>query len=429
MKETGIPSISYSIFNSDSVISSNAIGFSNVKLKIPATKETIYNTGSTFKVITAMSVMQLYGKQQLNIDTPIANYLQGSQYNDFDKNNPVTLRHLLSHRSGLVGETIKIPIWERNVPKPLDSLIATIKPHQKPGIEFRYCNPCYGISGYLVQKITGRSFGKYVIDELLRPLSITYIDPFKPTPRMMEQMALPYTKENNKPVSTNFYRYNSYPAGDAYLTPSDMAKLLVVQLNKGNYNGISILDPDNIKEMQKNQFTPNNYGLGVGVSNNGDSKIVMHGGTVPGFSAYFILDTKIKKGIYIMANCGDSGDVLLSLSEYVIRLLRGENVTNGLPSFAKIKYTEILLDTHILKDYEGKYKIAPEMGIDIFLEGEKLFAQLTGQSKIQIFPYERNKFFIKVTDAQIEFNNDGEGNITSLTLFQKGKSIDGQRIK
>lgn len=427
--ETGVPSISYAIISVDSVILNKAYGFSNVALKIPATTNTIYNTGSTFKVITAMGLMQLHASNQLNIDFPITKYLKQTTYRDFDKDSPVTLRHLLSHRSGLKGETTKIPIWARRLPEPLDSLIRGITPYQKPGIEFKYCNHCYGISGYIIQNISGKSFNDYFKENFLVPLSINNVDPFEPTPMMMERMALPYYTENNKPVPTNFCRYNVFPAGDAYFTPSDMGRLLIPQLNSGYYKNTSVLDSSSIKEMQTNQFTPNNYGLGVGVSVNNGKKLILHGGSVPGFSAYYILDINIKKGFYVMANCGDIGNILSALSVRAILLLRGEKQVDDLPSFAKKEFKSTTLNVDVLKSYEGKYKLSPEMYMDVFLEKQNLFIQISGQSKVQVFPYEKNKFFIKVKDAQIEFNIDGNGSIESMTLFQNGKSINGKKMK
>ena len=427
ISETGIPSISYAIFSNDSVMLRKAIGFSNVALKIPATTNTLYNTGSTFKVITAMGIMQLHASNQLNIDFPITKYLNQTSYSDLAKDSPVTLRHLLSHRSGLNGETINIPIWARRLPEPLDSVINGVTPYQKPGLEFKYCNHCYGISGYIIQNITGKSFSNYFKENFFVPLAINNVDPFEPTPAMIERMALPYYIENNKPVPTNFCRYNVFPAGDAYFTPSDMGKLLIPQLNNGYYKNTSVLDSSSIKEMQTNQFTPNNYGLGIGVSVNNGTKLILHGGSVPGFSAYYILDTNTKKGFYVMANCGDSGNILSALSVRAILLLRGENQVDDLPGFAKKEFKSITLDFDILKSYEGKYQLSPEVYIDVFIEKQNLFIQISGQSKVQIFPYEKNKFFIKVTDAQIEFNIDSNGNIESLTLFQNGKSVNGKK--
>ncbi|MBN2571321.1 MAG: serine hydrolase [Ignavibacteriales bacterium] len=429
LEETGIPSVSYSIFSSDSVILCNAIGHSNVKFKVPATKETIYNTGSTFKIITAMCIMQLQGEKQLDIDTPIRNYLHGSQYSDYNENNPVTLRHLLSHRSGLNGVTIKIPIWEKNLPETLDSLANKIVPYEKPGVEFKYCNHCFGLAGYILQNVTNKPYNDYVKDNILMPLDIKGLEPFYPTPEMMERMALPYHTENNIPIPTNFYRYNVFPAGDAYFTPTDMAKILITQLNNGKYKEVSILDSILVQEIQTNQFTPNNYGLGVGITINNDGKLLLHGGDEPGFSSYFILDTRIKKGIYVMANCGNSSDILLALSNRAILLMRGEKPENDLPNFAKKEFKEIVLDNNELKKYEGKYQLAPQVFMEVSLEEENLHIQVSGQQKVKIFPYEENKFFMKVTDAQITFNLDEKENIESLTLFQKGRSIIGQKNK
>lgn len=81
---------------------------------------------------------------------------------------------------------------------------------------------------------------------------------------------------------------------------------------------------------------------------------------------------------------------------------------------------EIELDDSVTDKYLGKYELSPTFILSIFREEGKMFAQATGQNKIEILPYEKNKFSLVDVDAKLTFNMDENGEVTSLTLHQGG---------
>jgi serine-type D-Ala-D-Ala carboxypeptidase/endopeptidase len=91
-------------------------------------------------------------------------------------------------------------------------------------------------------------------------------------------------------------------------------------------------------------------------------------------------------------------------------------------------HREKRIDTAIYKNYAGRYQLAPAMIFDITVEGNQIFAQLTGQPKFEIFPEREKDFFYKVVDAQITFESDGKGPATALILHQSGQNPRAPRI-
>jgi len=77
-----------------------------------------------------------------------------------------------------------------------------------------------------------------------------------------------------------------------------------------------------------------------------------------------------------------------------------------------------------LDRYTGSYKIDENFSVEIFRDGERLYSQGTGQSKIEILPYEKDKFFTKVSDVKMHFNANPEGNITNFALLQNGDTYE-----
>jgi CubicO group peptidase (beta-lactamase class C family) len=81
------------------------------------------------------------------------------------------------------------------------------------------------------------------------------------------------------------------------------------------------------------------------------------------------------------------------------------------------------LEDAVMEQYPGKYEFGPDFVLEIFREGALLFAQATGQPRIQIFPIDMDVFQVMDMDVRIEFNRGGDGNIVSLTLYQNGEHL------
>lgn len=325
LRETGIPSVSLSLIKGKTIIWSEAFGYANVKKKIPATSSTIYSTGSNFKFVTATAIMQLAEAGKLDIDDPINNYLGESAIDDLSKNGtPVTFRHLLSHHSGLKGPLEIIPVWERKLPKTLEKLASEISTEEPPGIHYQYCNHCYGLAGLIIEKVSGMPYQNYIVDNILIPLQIKSKGPIVPTPSMIEELALPYSLKGNQSIPEYQSRFDVYPAGDAYLTCSEMANFYIAQLNQGSFNGQSILNSQSVAKMQEPQFE-STYGFGIGVIIKDSKKYLTHTGGVPGFSTFFKAETTSKTGVYIAANAGRMQLVLRAIGNLALELLNSDN--------------------------------------------------------------------------------------------------------
>lgn len=89
----------------------------------------------------------------------------------------------------------------------------------------------------------------------------------------------------------------------------------------------------------------------------------------------------------------------------------------------------ITLTPELLKQYIGKYELAPGAVIEIKTKENQIFAQLTGQQQFEIFPEKEDTFFFKVVEAQLVFNKNSDGKVTDLILFQNGRKIPGNKIE
>ncbi len=421
LEETGIPSISIAVFTKDELVWSNAFGYTNVKKQVPATSSTIYSTGSNFKFVTATCIMQMVESGKIKLDDPINKYLGDLSIPENEE--PVTFRHLLCHRSGLIGPIEIVPLWEKKLPKSIEDIPAEIKAESRPGEKYEYCNHCYALAGLLIEKITGQTYEEYLLEHIFKPLKIQSQGPITPTAEMIEELALPYDLKDNKSIPSLQYRFDVYPAGDAYLTAEEMAHFYMAQLNSGKYDGSTLLSSELVTEMQSPQLG-GDYGLGIGL----DSTIyIEHTGGVPGFSTYFIGDLENKNGVYIACNATGGHTPIMALGDLAIELMAGNTDVEPLPSFAKEDLEIIELEESYIKTLTGKYKFTDDFIISIFLEDGQVYAQATGQSKLKIFPNKKDLFFFTIIDAQIRFNME-DGKVVGMTLIQGGES-EGIKIE
>ena len=107
--------------------------------------------------------------------------------------------------------------------------------------------------------------------------------------------------------------------------------------------------------------------------------------------------------------------------------------TNGIDQLKKLgveyKVEELKIDNSVLSKYEGQFQLAPGFIITIRVDGNKIFAQATGQSEFEIFPSSETKFYLKVVNAQIDFVKNDDGDFNKLILYQSSREMPGERVQ
>jgi hypothetical protein len=191
------------------------------------------------------------------------------------------------------------------------------------------------------------------------------------------------------------------------------ASILWVSIPRGG----KVLTAASLKKMT----TPykENYGCGLMIHTAKGHLQYEHGGGIEGFNTEMAYYPDDKLTVIVLANLngGAPGDIAGKLAAAV----HGENVV--LQSERK----EIKLEHDILAKYVGSYELAPGIFIAMSLDGDKFFTQLTGQPKFEVFAETEKDFFLKVVDAQLTFEMDGQGKVTDLVLHQNGRDQTAKR--
>lgn len=422
IQQTGVPSISVVVIHDDSVVWDQAFGYSNLKLKTPATTSTVYSTGSTTKPFLSMAIMQLVEKGLLDLDEPVNQYLK-SPLSSFSPNSQaITLRHLLSHQSGLPSSAEFVDLWGSNERKSLEEITKQLRPIREPGKIHEYSNDGFVVAAIALENVTAMSYGDYVYANILEPLDLDSIDFIGPSPDAVEDLALPYKTAYGRAFPIGLQYSQPYPAGgNTYLSPQQMARFLMAHLNEGIYLGNRLIGENAIKEFHQTSFNHEYYGLGMAVDKKGQQTYLWHTGAQQGYTSMFKMNLSNKTGVYFMSNALVF-EPIVALTELATELLNGEREFKPLASFASQKFKAISLSRSQLEAFEGRYQIeGVNLSLDITTSNGKAYLINPKRQKFEIIPYSENQFFLKTEEQQIEFvSNDGQ--VEKLIL--KSKSTD-----
>lgn len=261
------------------------------------TTDTQYRIGSITKPFTAVLVLQLRDAGRVDLDASLDTYVDGTPFGH------ARVRELLAHAAGLAAEPPG-SWWEREAGGPWSELAATLGPElllETPG-RFHYSNTGYAALGELVARLHGRSWYEVLRSELLEPLGMTRTT-YDPEPPSAPGLAVhPFA---DVVMAEAVQDHGSMaPAGQLWSTVGDLARWARFLLGETG----DVLAPESLAEMRRAQVTAVDggtyagYGLGLQVLPFGDRSLVGHGGSVPGFVAFIVVDVARRTGAVELAN-------------------------------------------------------------------------------------------------------------------------------
>jgi CubicO group peptidase (beta-lactamase class C family)/D-alanyl-D-alanine dipeptidase len=325
MAEKELPALSIAIIDDQQIVWAEGFGMADPKSKIPATADTVYRIGSVSKLFTDIAIMQLVERGELNLDAPVTDYLP-----DFHPRNPfgtpITLRQLMSHRSGLLREPPVGNYFETSQP----TLAATVQSLNNtelvfpPNTHTKYSNAAIAMVGYVLETRSHEPFAKYLKSSVLDPMGVRHSS-FEPEPAIIANLA---KGEMWTYDSLNFqaptFQLGMAPAGSMYSTVNDLGHFVSVLLAQGKTENGAILKPATLDQMWSPQF-PNPggrvFGLGFIVRSLDGHRLVGHGGAIYGFATTVDLLPEDKVGVVLVATKDAVNAVTERIGQESLRLV------------------------------------------------------------------------------------------------------------
>jgi CubicO group peptidase (beta-lactamase class C family) len=280
MEEHRIPGIALRIIQDGKVAKTTTYGLANLELNVPVKTETVFEIGSITKQFTAAAILLLAQDGKLSVDDPISRHL---------KNTPeawtnITIRHLLSHTSGIKSYT-GLTGFELTRHLTQEQFIRAIGEHPlefQPGESWKYCNTGFNLLGYIIENVSGKNYWGFMNDRIFRPLEMTATRDRRPGD-VIPNRAAGYEQTNQIWINRDYDLTDVFAAGAIVSNIGDLTKWNAALDCDAILNGHS-------RELMWTPTKLNNgkatkYGLGWFIESVEGHKNIGHGGSTSGYSA------------------------------------------------------------------------------------------------------------------------------------------------
>ena len=295
-----------SVVKDGQVLFQKGYGYADFEAKKPVLPDqTLFRPGSISKLFTTTAVMQLVEQGKVDLDRNVNDYLDFAIPKTYPE--PVTLRRLLTHTAGFEDTLKNLFVAHESDMKPLRSYLVNQMPARifPPGKVPSYSNYGFTLVGYIVERVSGEKFEHYIDNHILKPLGMTNSTFEQPLPpQLATQMSKGYLNTAKKPRDFEFVQ--AAPAGALSTTAADMTRFMLAFLQDGSVDGVTILKPETVRQMETRQFElhPMINGLGITFMEylTNPVRVIAHGGDTVYFHSDMVLVPDAHVGYFLSYN-------------------------------------------------------------------------------------------------------------------------------
>jgi len=344
MKTFDVPGIAVAIVKDGKILLAKGYGVRKLGDPAPVDEFTQFGIGSNTKAFTSAALATLIDDGKLSWDDPVYQRLPGFVMYDPYVSHEMTIRDLLTHRSGMgLGEG-DLLFWPPSTYTRADVIykLRFMKPQSSFRSHFAYDNLLYMAAGQIIPAVTGTSWDDYVRERIFSPLGMTHSTTTNANFKSGDDYAFPHARVEGKLQAISFEVLdNAAPAGSINSCSADMAKWVQLQLNHGKFTGREerLFSEERSKEMWTPQTilpTPDapaplaalkanfaDYGLGWFLRDYHGRKLVGHTGGVAGFVSRVMLVPEENLGVVVLTNAEEGGafdSILYHVLDYYFQL-------------------------------------------------------------------------------------------------------------
>ncbi len=390
------------------IVYQKAFGSAHLELGIPLDTNHVFKIASVTKQFTAAAILQLMEKNKLSLHDSLQQYIPGFPY----KGHTITIEHLLTHSSGIkdyLQIDYQTPYLERRdfVPATIIDSFKHIPLEFAPGTRFSYSNSGYFLLGYIIEKISGQTYQRYIYENLLQPLGLQQTS-FEHGSQLIPGRVNGYRKEGTTYHNADYWSMSiAYAAGGLFSTATDLLRwhnrLLSHQLLKKEtlekaWQPYKLANGDTIQ-----------YGYGWMLHRSNGIRSIEHGGSFSGFLSLerFFPDDNLF--LVILCNSANApiNELALASSEIIL---------------GKKMQAAISLPAGIMDSYTGTYRLAidSQQKIQILKEKNYLVARIGNEESFQLVFETATHFQLKgLPSIRCEFIQE-QGRVTKLLVNQNG---------
>ncbi len=458
LKDWNVPGCGVGIVIKDKLVFAKGYGYRDLENKLPITPNTLFQIASNTKLFTATAIGFLVEEGKLEWDKPIKKYVPEIEFFSDELNLHVTMRDMLSHRTG-ISRHDNILIGSEFTRQQLFERLKYLEPSIPLRQGFLYNNLMYAASGHVVELLSGKTWEQYVTEKIFSPLTMVNSTFYLEEAKKKDEFAFSYYEKRE---SNTLQRYpfsipsqGIGPAGSIVSSIDDLSKWVIAQLHGGKYLDKQVIPQNVIKETiqpaslsatvpDKYFETLNSmYGMGRNTSSYKGHYRTEHGGSIGGIFSNITLLPADSVGVIVFSNAVHSRPLPVIITNILIDKLLDLEPTpwneRELMGYLKMKAmnqellkkpdADRVLNTtpsHSLSDYVGLYEDAAYGVVEIQEIGGKLKFYFNDKKLfLQHYHYDR---FVSEDDEingkwSLLFGTDAQGAVQNIRMSLDEKEV------
>ncbi len=376
IRQKKIDAFSIALIDGDQIVWAQGFGIVDAATNKAATAQSIYRVGSVSKLLNDVAVMQLVEQGRFVLDDDIRKLLPDfAPANSFEE--PITLRQLMNHESGLVRESPVGNYFDPTGPslaETIDSLNKTKVLHA-PGSKTKYSNAAVSVAGYAVERVLGLPFAQVLKTNVLDPIGMVHSS-FELDESIQAELAtgMMWSYDGRRFEAPRF-ALGTLPAGNLYSSVLDLAQFMRLIFNEGRAGNRQVLSPEILTQMLQQQTLPDgqqrSYGIGFRLGTLEGHSTFEHGGAVYGYATQFrgVLGKEI--GVVAVASLDVANGFVSRVADDALRLmLATKSGTDPLPQLVSTES----IDRTTARQMAGLYSNGKNQ-VRLFESGGRLMMQ------------------------------------------------------
>ena len=418
IKSKNLNAISMVLVDDQKIAWAKGFGYENPDSKINADANTVYRVGSVSKLFTDMAIMQRVEIGEIDLDKAIQTYLPNFKPDNPYK-KPITLRQMMSHRSGLLREPRKGNYFtddEISLKTTVESIIPSKLIHE-PESKTKYSNAAIAVVGYTLESLYKTPYVDYMQKHILEKIGMNN-SAFAPNRKIRARLAkATMWSYDDRIFSAPTFELGMIPAGSLYAPVTDLAKFMMVLFAQGKGPKEVVIKPETLNEMISPQFggdKTRGYGIGFGLSEHGGYQKIGHDGAIYGFSTQLYAIPEIKYGVATSSSVDISNSITTKLSNYALDLMLANKNNEPLPDYIKTSQ----LDAKISQSLKGHYSRG-NLYADIELRGPSTVLVI---NSLEVPLKQSSKGIIsdgRIDQGSFKIQKSGEDILVNGKLFTK----------
>jgi CubicO group peptidase (beta-lactamase class C family)/D-alanyl-D-alanine dipeptidase len=357
-----LPALSIALVEDQRIVWSHGFGFADPRFKTAATADTIYRVGSVSKPFTTLLLMMLVEMGLIDLDLPVERYLP-----EFRPKNPfkkaITLRQMVSHRSGLVRESPVGNYFDDSQP----TLAETVRSINHTALVYApetttsYSNAALATVGYILERKERQPFARLIRHKLLEPIGMKNSS-FDPDPEQRKRLAQAVMwTYHGREFAAPLWDLGMAPAGSLYSSANDLGRFLSFLFAGGKTAQGRLLKAQTLESMWKIQFGKADdkagFGLGFFVSEFDKHRRIGHGGAVYGFATELAALPDDKLGVVVITSRDVANAVTRHIADTALRHMLALRQSKPLPALEETQPVPVAQARKLAGRYRFQKKV------------------------------------------------------------------------